>query len=86
MNKTYNFFTDPGHGWLEAPLAEIVDLGIQKDISYYSFLNGETAYLEEDCDAGRFLEAYKAKYGEVPSISEIHTNYDSHVRRYRRFS
>ena len=86
MNKTYNFFTDPGHGWLEVPLAEIVNLGIRKDISHYSFLNGSTAYLEEDCDAGRFIEAYKAKYGETPAIAEIHTNYDSHVRNYRRFS
>lgn len=85
MNKGYTFYTDPGHGWLEVPLADIEALGIRKEISHYSFLNGSIAYLEEDCDAGLFLQAYKNKYGEAPEISEIHTNYDSHVRRYRRF-
>ena len=65
MAKTYIFHTDPGHGWLAVPFKELVDLGIQNDISGFSYVKGKTAYLEEDCDAGVFINAYKAKFGEM---------------------
>jgi len=50
--------SNPGHGWLRVPLVEIVALGIEGQISPYSFIQGEQAYgsaalttsLEEDCD------------------------------------
>jgi hypothetical protein len=55
--KMYRFITDPGHGWLEVPIAEIKALGIADKISAYSYRKGNMAYLEEDCDAGLFLNA-----------------------------
>ncbi len=55
---SYRFITDPGHGWLEVPLSELVDLGIAQDISKCSYLSANgIAYLEEDCDAPRFNDA-----------------------------
>lgn len=59
----YRFIEDPGHGWLEVKRAEIERLGIAPKISRYSYSHGEMAYLEEDCDMGRFVEA-KHEAGE----------------------
>lgn len=53
--KTYTFYTDPGHGWLRVPLAEAKGL----NISSCSYQDKNFAYLEEDCDAGIFLENIK---------------------------
>lgn len=57
--------SDPGHAWLAVKLAEIQMLGIQTEISAYSYVKGKTAYLEEDCDAGKFVTAMQAKGIEV---------------------
>lgn len=53
--------SDPGHGWLAVKLSEIKMLGIETEISSYSYVKGKTAYLEEDCDAGKFIKAMKSK-------------------------
>ena len=53
--------SDPGHGWLAVKLDELKMLGITSEISNYSYVKGKTVYLEEDCDAPRFIEAAKAK-------------------------
>lgn len=50
----YTFISDPGHGWLKVPLA---DLPTGFEPSFYSFKDKHYAYLEEDCDAGAFLKA-----------------------------
>ena len=55
------FHSDPSHGWLAVKLNELKMLGIQADISSFSYVKGKTAYLEEDCDATKFIEAAKAK-------------------------
>ena len=72
MGKIYtlNYFTDPGHGWLEVPKHLLVELGIQGDISSCSYMKDSLAYLEQDCDAGKFLQAYKAKHERIPSFKE----------------
>lgn len=63
--KRYTFTSDPGHGWLVVPTKDIATLGIAQDITPYSYLSprGGKAYLEEDCDAGKFVEAYAKHYG-----------------------
>ena len=53
--------SDSGHGWLAVKLGEIKMLGIESDITEYSYIKGKTAYLEEDCDAMTFINAAKAK-------------------------
>tara|TARA_B110000977_G_C10738670_1_gene362101 strand:+ start:181 stop:456 length:276 start_codon:yes stop_codon:yes gene_type:complete len=57
--------SDPGHAWLAVKLSEIKMLGIETSISSYSYVKGKTAYLEEDCDAGKFIAAMQTKGIEV---------------------
>jgi hypothetical protein len=51
---------DAGHGWLAVKTKELVELGIADKISSYSFYKGKTTYLEEDCDAGLYINAQTA--------------------------
>jgi hypothetical protein len=69
---TYRLFADPGHCWLEVSTTELCKLGIQGDISGYSYLDHEkkTAFLEEDCDLEIFLRAKKEK-GESVEFREV---------------
>ena len=76
-NKTYIFHTDPGHGWLAVPFKDLHALGIGDKISGYSYVKGKTAYLEEDCDAAVFINAYKAKFGKMFAFRE---SYQEHTQ------
>ena len=51
------FYNDPGHAWMEVKYSDIVMLGINKEISGYSYRSGDLVYLEEDRDAGIYLNA-----------------------------
>jgi len=62
--KNYRWIIDAGHEWLEVELDELERLGITDLISRYSFYNAGMVYLEEDCDAGVFLDK-KIKLGEL---------------------
>jgi len=64
--KTYIWANDAGHEWLAVKRTELVELGIENDISIFSYVKGGTVYLEGDCDAARFFDAYKAKFGREP--------------------
>lgn len=80
MDKFY-FYSDPGHAWLEVHIATLKALGIQHKISGYSYRQDNLCYLEEDCDAPIFLEAYKNTYGTTPKILEEYQE-DTPIRRY----
>jgi len=69
------FISDPGHGWLRVPLSDIVALGIESDISPYSFIDRKFAYLEEDDDCAVFVQACKAKNIPMPTIKEKYVEY-----------
>ena len=79
------FHADPSHGWAEIPVSLIQELGISGQISHYSYVKGEEAYLEEDCDLGLFLRAYEAK-GEKVSFIEKHINNEHWIRNLPRWS
>ena len=68
--KTYIWAIDAGHEWLAVKKQELVDLGIAHKISAYSYEKGATAYLEGDCDAALFFEAYKNKHGVDPQTKQ----------------
>lgn len=70
MFEKYTFHSDPAHGWLAVPLAELAKLGIANQISGYSYADGVYAYLEEDCDLSTFINA-KQRIGEWPSFDEM---------------
>ena len=82
MNKqrTFVLHSDPGHAWLAVPMSYLLQLGIAGEISSFSYMKGRTAYLEEDCDAADFWEAWMARFGREPRIRESYRE-RSHVRR-----
>lgn len=86
MTKTFTFHIDPGHGWLRVQLTDCHTLGLAlKDFSRFSYCGYEGAiYLEEDCDAPKFIKAFETKYGAKPVIRESHSKSDSFIRRLRR--
>ena len=77
--------SDPGHAWLAVKLSEIEMLGIKADISSYSYVKGKTAYLEEDCDAGKFIQAMRAKGIEV-EVKEGACRDRSPIRYFKPYS
>ena len=77
--------SDPGHAWLAVKLSEIKMLGIEQDISSFSYVKGKTAYLEEDCDAGKFIEAMKSKGIDV-EVKEGAVRDRSPIRYFKSYS
>ena len=47
LSNHLTFISDPGHGWLKVPLTEIVALGLETQISVYSYIEGRYAYLKK---------------------------------------
>lgn len=82
---TFSFYYDAGHGWLKVKIADLIDLDIYNRITQFSYVHDDTVYLEEDCDAGTFLEAYESRYDMKPKIKEIDHGNNSKIRRYRSF-
>lgn len=83
MKLTY--LQDPGHGWIVAPASLVRDLGCRP--SSYSYIDRASgfAYLEEDCDAGPFLDALRAA-GIDYTIQEVHTRGEAKCRALPRWS
>lgn len=78
----FTVYSDPGHAWVKVPRSLLKTLGIENDISSYSYMRADFAYLEEDCDLYRFHEAYKNHYGHAPEFLESPTNRKSRIRNY----
>jgi hypothetical protein len=57
--KALTFFQDGGHGWLKVPKKDLEKLGIADKITGFSYMNGDHAYLEEDCDLAIYLRALR---------------------------
>ena len=81
------FYADAGHAWLAVPLDALEDLEIADDISQYSYQSTSKGlvYLEEDMDAGTFIQAFKKKYGFPPNWIETY-HHTSHVRNLERYA
>jgi hypothetical protein len=77
---TLTFYEDPGHGWLRVPIKLIHELDIAGQISRYSMIKKDMAYLEEDMDAGSFLRAAEAA-GIHVNVRNKHTDNPSFIRR-----
>jgi len=80
----YYFHSDSGHAWLAVKRAELIKLGILNQISSCSYQKGGTVYLEEDCDAGVFIEA-KQKIGE-PVVPKETYQENTPIRNYPCFN
>ena len=92
ITKQYKFFSDPGHGWLAVSRKQIQALGIEDDISVFSYQSKskKTIYLEEDSDAHLFLDAQKASMCDpselVVIMRPICTNNESSIRKLNSFT
>jgi hypothetical protein len=62
---TFTFHTDAGHGWIEVSLHDMRASGLEpKDFTRYSYRQRNVFYLEEDCDAAKFIAAWQEKTGQ----------------------
>ena len=90
-NITINFYSDSAHGWAKVSINEIKELGIEKDITTYSYVADDSVYLEEDYDLGLYINAIKKEYGDDTDInfvehkSRVDNNRLSCIRNYPRY-
>lgn len=78
------FYSDPGHAWLKVGYNELVELGIEADISPFSYRDGDDVYLEEDCDVGKYIVASN-RNGIGINFDTARTNDESIIRSYDRY-
>lgn len=85
MDSKWRFYEDPRHGWLEVHKDEILEVGIENDITSCSYVNGDYVYLEEDYDIGLFLS--KKGYNKLPRdiVEEVYTDGNSIVTSYKPY-
>lgn len=86
VNKPIVFHSDAGHGWLEVPRKLVKALGIEAEISSFSYQKHGTVYLEEDSDAPKFIKAYTRVLGMPPYVTELDSVDHSLIRTYRPFT
>jgi hypothetical protein len=83
--KIYRLHTDPGHGWLAVKRKELDELGIADKITPYSYVKGQSVYLEEDCDLSTFFNAYHAKHGVDPTYKTTYRE-NNGIRNFDRYT
>jgi hypothetical protein len=81
VRDSYVYHQDSGHGWLEVPAREIKAMGLEGRITPCSYLYQDKAYLEEDMDAGTFLDMRKL----LPKPVSIQNNYIDGMCRIRDY-
>ena len=81
----FTYHTDPGHGWVEVSIPDLISVGLTPvDFSQYSYRAGDYVFLEEDCDAAVFVNAFIQCNGARPQFREVHTDNDHPIRTYKR--
>ena len=81
----FDFYEDPGHGWLAVPLELLDRLQLLDRVSHYSYLRGRLAHLEEDCDYGLLARALSDR-GLLFTVRHHHTDKHSRIRNYDPYS
>lgn len=84
-NHTYRIYEDGGHAWVRVRVIELFALQIAKDITPFSYIKGQYAYLEEDCDLCKFFKAYNEVTGREPKHRTVVSG-NSRVREYPRYT
>lgn len=83
----FKFHNDPGHAWLEVKIAMIKQLKVS-GISSCSYIDrtGVVAFLEEDCDAGLFIDAFKLAHPTTGiAFNERYSNHFHWIRQLPRY-
>jgi hypothetical protein len=86
MEKTFTciVYSDPSHAWAKVKRQVLVNLGIDKDVSPYSYQYKDNVYLEEDCDL-TLLYHRLLKDNVRMKFVEKHTDKDSRIRTYESY-
>jgi len=79
-----DFYSDPAHGWLKVPHALVNELGIANKITRYSYMDAQSAYLEEDCDLSLFMQKAEETGLKIEFVDH-YTNNDSPIRKLSRY-
>jgi hypothetical protein len=75
-NFTLTYHQDAGHGWLEVTRKQVVEVGLApSDFSFFSYKDGGTFYLEEDCDAPHFVDAARNSGIPLNIVSQEHNGH-----------
>lgn len=82
--RSFDYFNDPGHGWVKVSKRMLQDLGIAVAITSYSYERGDYAYLEEDCDMGALYTALHAR-GIEPKLRHRYADRRSRIRGYASY-
>ena len=77
-NTPLIFWEDAGHGWMAVPEEHIKYLGIENDITSYSYHYQGTVYLEEDQDLGTYLKARHEQGWD----NELYESYKTSIRKW----
>jgi len=85
LRNTFDLVTDASHGWLKVPVSELERLNIVEDITTFSYVRNDMAYLEQDADMATFLKAREAEGKPVTKIKEHNRNGQSRIRKYAMF-
>jgi hypothetical protein len=78
------YYHDPAHGWIAVKRGLLVESGLEKEISSFSYQKGQTVYLEEDSDAYKFVKAMEAK-GYAFDVEHRYTERSSPIRSYANY-
>ena len=86
MTTIYTFHHDAGHGWLEVPYQDMLNLGVTlEDVSrcsYATVINYRpTVFLEEDIDVAVFMLAAK-RAGKNIKFNHVDVEGDSEILTY----
>jgi len=86
MEKTFTciVYSDPSHAWAKVKRQVLVNLGIDKNISPYSYQYKDNVYLEEDLDLSLLFERLLKDDVRMKFV-EKHTDGVSRIRSYESY-
>lgn len=86
MEKTFTciVYSDPSHAWAKVKRQVLVNLGIDKNISPYSYQYKDNVYLEEDLDLSLLFERLLKDDVRMKFV-ERHTDNPSRIRNYESY-
>ena len=82
---TLDVYNDPGHGWIKVPVKLLTQLKIVKQITAYSYIYRNFAFLEEDQDAFTLISALNKEEIKY-KFREHNSNRYSKIRNYPKFT
>jgi len=86
MEKTFTciVYSDPSHAWAKVKRQVLVNLGIDKEVSSYSYQFKDNVYLEEDCDLSLLYQRLLKDDVRMKFV-EKHTDKPSRIRSYESY-